>query len=173
MPVVDIQHDYTEQTGGNVASIDRGEINTDLEDTQKHKKSDSIDTAKQKTQRNKKTNNFLLGKKNTKKLIFLSKQKSASKWSDSSFSNTIPQNPPNSEVTLQNDKSTDISSNVVILECPICHKTYPTQKQRGFQRHVKQHSQRVQCETCGKWFSSIDSLNHHQVPLFFCARLRT
>lgn len=51
------------------------------------------------------------------------------------------------------------------LSCPTCHKCYPFSSQVTFNRHVRRHSQHVQCEVCGKWLASLDSLGQHQVSL--------
>ncbi|XP_025096079.1 oocyte zinc finger protein XlCOF19-like isoform X2 [Pomacea canaliculata] len=48
------------------------------------------------------------------------------------------------------------------LSCPTCHKCYPFSSQVTFNRHVRRHSQHVQCEVCGKWLASLDSLGQHQ-----------
>lgn len=58
------------------------------------------------------------------------------------------------------------------LSCPTCHKCYPSSSQVTFNRHVRRHSQHVQCEVCGKWLASLDSLGQHQVSLNSASSLK-
>ena len=60
----------------------------------------------------------------------------------------------------------EAEKNLKELQCSVCNKKYPAEKYSAFEQHVMKHAQRVQCETCGKWLSCIDSLKHHQVSSF-------
>ncbi|XP_041369061.1 zinc finger protein 37 homolog [Gigantopelta aegis] len=65
-----------------------------------------------------------------------------------------------SDEVKEKRKQLESSIDEANLACLLCNKTFDTK--RAFRRHTNRHWSNFQCDQCGKNFSSIDSLSHHQ-----------